>query len=296
VTVFFNHLSTEGIKLGEPALFLEPSMQILEEPTAFLRDRCIGNGAGQSPRTWASLAYSLAGWFDYLTEVGLADWSLASRDDLIGYRDAYLGAISPKTGAAYATGTIANRMAAIQAFYGYAGERGWYVGSILCPVVLIDGPPVPLDRDALAHARRGRRARAGNGLQPRRRPNRTAVRPFSAAELRAFLPALGGRASERGAGDQRPSRDRLIGDIGVFVGLRNDEIHQLTKYQFLSLHPDPDAPYANQALTVVGKGRISRTVAIPNWLVQDALAYVADERMQAVRASGLGRPPAGGPG
>lgn len=83
------------------------------------------------------------------------------------------------------------------------------------------------------------------------------------------------------------SIDRLIGDIGVFVGLRNDEIHQLTKYQFLSLHPDPEAPYADQALTVVGKGRISRTVAIPNWLVQDAISYIAGERMGAVRVGGL---------
>ena len=108
------------------------------------------------------------------------------------------------------------------------------------------------------------------------------------AELRAFLSELGPRASERGVGDPRPTRDRLIGDIGVFVGLRNDEIHQLTNYQFLSLHPDPDAPYADQALTVIGKGRIRQTVAIPNWLVQDALAYAAGERYGGgARAGGL---------
>ena len=210
---------------------------------------------------------------------------LARRPDRL--RDAYRGAVSPKTGAAYATGTIANRMAAIMAFYAYAGEHGWRAGPIRSPAVLTDGASVPLDRDALTHVRRGRRLRDDTDLLPRRRPNRTAVRAFSAAELRAFLPELGPRASERGPGDLRPSRDRLIGDLGVFVGLRIDEIHQLTKYQFLSLLPDPEAPYADQPLTVVGKGHVGRTVAVPNWLVQDALAYVGGERAEAVRAGRL---------
>ncbi|MFC5354803.1 tyrosine-type recombinase/integrase [Azospirillum himalayense] len=285
VFVFINHTETSGLKKREPALFFTPSMRLFASPTTFLRERYTQSGRSPSPNTWANIAYALAGWFNFLFEIDVDDWRRASRDDLIAYRDVYSQAVSPKTGHPYATGTIAGRMAAILGFYKFAGQRCWYDGDILGePESRQPTGGVGLATPASADTRNVHCMRTLADLMPRRRPSRSAVRPFFDAELRAFLSALGPRASERGNGDARPCRDRLIGDIGVFVGLRNDEIHQLTKYQFLTMHPDAEAPLADQRLTITGKGQVARTVAIPNWLALDVLAYIDGERAQAARA------------
>lgn len=76
-------------------------------------------------------------------------------------------------------------------------------------------------------------------------------------------------------------------DLGWAVGLRLDEVRRLTKLQFLSKHPDPDAPAAEQLVQITGKGHVTRTVVIPNWLVLDVLAYIGDERRQALKAGGI---------
>jgi integrase len=62
-----------------------------------------------------------------------------------------------------------------------------------------------------------------------------------------------------------------------------DEIHSLSVLQFLGMHPDPNAPHLDQALVVTGKGGRSRHVAIPGWLVEDALAYISGEREVALK-------------
>lgn len=278
VYVFINDTKTSGLKIHEPALFLRDSWRLFEEATEFLREHYVKTGGRSSPDTWATAAYSLASWFDYLAAVGVTDWRLASKDDVTAYRESYEEAISPKTGMAYAGGTIGNRISTISAFYKYAGEVRWYEGDILAEISEDAPESRDLDSDELAHTRHKRRVRIVSKLAPRRRPNRRLVRPLFDVELRAFLPELGPRPSERPSGDLRPCRDRLLGDLGIFVGLRNDEIHQLTTYQFLSMHPDPNAPVAEQSLTVIGKGRKPRSVAIPNWLVLDALAYIEGER------------------
>jgi integrase len=108
-----------------------------------------------------------------------------------------------------------------------------------------------------------------------------------ASELRIFLPQLGPRMLERSEGDERPSRDRIIGDIGVFVGLRVDEVYSLSKYQFLALTPPADGPVGDQQVLVKGKGGKTRPVAFPNWLVLDIQAYISTERAKAVDDGGL---------
>ena len=88
--------------------------------------------------------------------------------------------------------------------------------------------------------------------------------------------------------DPRPCHDRLIGDFGLFVGLRNDENHQLARRQIETMRPDSAEPAAEQPLTVIGKGRKKRIVAVPNWLVLDAISYIATERRASLRARSAG--------
>lgn len=278
IRVFLNGTNVPGLLEGEPALFALPSMKLLEEPTFFLKERYVRSGRRSSPRTWSSAAYALSSWLDFLNEINVSNWREASRDDLIGYRESYMSAISPKTGAAYATGTVALRMSVICAFYDFAFRRDWYVGDIAQESPQGSARNIPIDMDALEHIRKGVRPISSSGdLIPKRRPGKTSIRPFLPKELTALLAELGPRASEK-HGDQRPARDRLIVDLGWAVGLRLDEIAKLTKYQFLVLVPSADAPVAEQALTVTGKGKVARTVAVPNWLVIDVVTYIDGER------------------
>ena len=291
VIAFFNQTKIFSLKIGEPAFFFTPSMRLFAEPTTFLRERYTESGRRPSPNTWANITHALTGWFNFLSEFGVKDWRHASYDDLVAYRDAYSQAISPKTGSAYAKGTIAGRMSAILSFYKFASDRKWYHGDMIAPICKTTESVEGITRQSayqpLSHTLNIGFLGAASDLIPKRRSRRNVVRPFFDVELKVFLVELGPRATEQGInGDLRPCRDRLLGDIGVFVGLRNDEIHQLTKYHFLALHPNIDAPLAEQPLTVIGKGRIVRTVAIPNWLVLDALAYIDGERAQAIRAGG----------
>ena len=247
------------------------------------------SGTRTSPNTWAAAAYSLQSWFEFLAAWGGVAWQNASRDELIAYRDGYATAISPKTGSIYSSATIGNRMMVILAFHKYAGQRGWYAGDLLVEAAA-DGVTqrLPIDGITLVHARRGRRTvKAVSGLVPKRRQSRTSTRPFSISEIRTALPVAGPRATERTEVDRRPARDRLMFDFGWAVGLRLDEINQLTKLSFLGLHPDPDAPACEQPLIVIGKGRKTRTVAVPNWLVLDALAYIGGERKDCLKAGAI---------
>ena len=231
VRVALNDTAVAGLKPGEPALFIEPARKLFEEPSSFLRNHYVESGTRTSPNTWAAAGYALQSWFEFLFAWGVTDWRDASRDDLIAYRDGYATSISPKTGALYSSGTIGNRMMVVLAYYKYAGRRGWYTGDLLVDVAANQvAQQLPLDEIPLAHARRGvRTAETVSGLVPKRRQSRTAIRPFSISELRTALPVAGPRATERVSADQRPARDRLMFDLGWAVGLRLDEINQLTK-------------------------------------------------------------------
>jgi integrase len=52
----------------------------------------------------------------------------------------------------------------------------------------------------------------------------------------------------------------------------------------MSLSPDRGAPFVGMALTIQGKGKKTRQVMIPAWLVMDIQAYMEGERAASLRA------------
>jgi site-specific recombinase XerD len=50
------------------------------------------------------------------------------------------------------------------------------------------------------------------------------------------------------------------------------------------MQPDPKYPAQEQILIVKGKGNKSRVVPIPNWVVEDVIAYINGERVEALKA------------
>ena len=287
VRVFLNETTVPGLRDRQPALFVDPARDILQEPTLFLHREYVQSGRRSSPESWEAAAYALQSWFDFIWATGRPDWRDADRETLIAYRDAYTLAISPKTGAVYASGTIANRMSVILAFYRHAAELNLYDGDLIIVGREQARPHTAISDDFLVHTSRGiGDVRKVRGLLPKRRISRSAIRPFSVAELRSFLNTAGPRASDR-AGDRRPTRTRIAFDLGWSVGLRLDEIIGLKRFPFMSMTPDSAAPAAEQITQVLGKGNVLRPVAIPNWLVFDILEYMRTERKEAIEIGGL---------
>lgn len=283
ITVLLNADATGGLMVGEPALF-DRQMKLVEEPTEFLRRHYVESGRRASRHTWRDAAFTLAGWLEFLDAIGVSDWRLANVDDLIRYRDAHISSISPSTRRSYAPGTIANRVSIVEAFYRRAIEWKWYEGVIGKRREYVRRGTT-LDGSSLSHLGPNNYGYFTSGLSPKRVSLRTTVHPFMIAELTAFLQAIGPRFNADSSPQGVRSRDRLIVDLALFVGLRVDEIHQLTRYQFESMCPDDNAPGAEQPLSIVGKGRKRRVVAIPNWLVADALTYIETYRAASSRAN-----------
>ena len=265
-----------GLKVGQPSLFWEPEQRLFEEATAFLNDEYCQSGSRSSPRTWKNVASALAFWFNWCLEANI-DWQTASQDDLIDFRDGLFTAISPVTGDVYSSGTIIAYMQPVIAFYDYARRHNAYFSDICSADVLKARLASEASLDILSDASR---------LVPSRRAKKNAIRPFEIKELRKFLAVLGPSATERAAGDLRPTRNRLMADWGWAVGLRLSEIMMLNPYQFLVFHVDEGSPFSQQAVEVIGKGNVIRNVAVPNWLIADTLQYMRGERAQALE---LGR-------
>ncbi len=119
------------LKAGQPSFFIETGNDatVFEEPTLFLDQEFASAGATPSRHTWAAAGQALKTWFQYLQAIE-KDWSAATAQDRIDYRDAYLNAISPRTGQAYEVSTVAARMSVIRAFYVYARASDWYHGDV----------------------------------------------------------------------------------------------------------------------------------------------------------------------
>ncbi|WP_324750101.1 site-specific integrase [Sphingomonas sp. LY54] len=285
IQVFKTKLSTDGCRALEPGLFFTPSMTLLQAPTSFIRERYVENGESPSPETWEAAAYALQSWFEFLPQIGIRDWTTASRSDLIQYRDAYQVAISPKTGAAYAPITIRNRVAVILHFYQHNSKK--YSGDLLEGSITLDEFR---DGSSVTVSTTGSVRTTVKGIGPKVRLNRRGVRPFLTRELQAFLKAAGPQAANRD-GDERPSRNRLLADFMWAVGLRLSEALGLTIFQILSICPDPQAPLLEYPLTILGKGGVERVVGVPSWLIQDATAYIEGERKECVAAGNPGQRP-----
>jgi len=264
----------DGLRPSQPSLFWQDNCSVFEEGTSFLNDQYCMSGARSSPRTWKNAAHALGFWINWCQASGI-DWKLASRDDLISFRDSLKSAISPHTQNPYSSATIAVRVEVVIAFCDYGRRKRFYFGDILgdrMASLLSGGAPNELPHES------------SSSIVPPRRPAKTAIRPFRVDELQALLERLGPTPADREPHDRRPCRNRIMADWGWAVGLRLSEIVNLECYQFHALHPEPASPFLSKAVEVIGKGSIRRNVAVPNWLIGDTLAYIDGERQDAIRA------------
>jgi len=281
ISLFIHDDEHPELKKGCPALFLESrgELSLFEEPTRFLRTHFVQCGATPSPHTWHTASYGLKSWFQFLQALE-RDWQSASEQDRLDFRDIYLQSISPKTGKPYGASGVSRSMSIVRTFYEDCARRGVYHGDISCST-FAEERKIPLDRDEFADIRLPSRKVKDRAL-PKVRPG-VKIHPFTPGELKSLLNYLGPQASDLDH-DQRSARNRLACDLGWAVGLRVDEINALTTLQFMTLVPDGTELFTGMPLTILGKGKKTRQVIIPAWLVIDVLAYIECERAKAIKA------------
>lgn len=284
IELFINESDRPLVKSGAPAFFLKSidRIDLFEEPTSFLSEHYVDRGATPSRHTWAKAAYSLKSWFQYL-QANDTDWITASEQHRRSYRNDFLQAISRNTGEKYGPAGIRDSMTVIRKFHHFCALRRIYYGDIGNSAELEKEKNAPIDRDAVAETRGSGRLVEKDYALPKARPG-VKIHPMMVRDLQSLLNHVGPQAGDRD-GDQRLARDRLICDLGWVIGLRLSEMNQLTTLQFLSLSPDPMTPLNNMLLLIRrGKGGVARQVAIPTWLVMDALTYIRGERGEALKA------------
>lgn len=274
------HLATgtqPGQPAGTPSVWMDNG-RLHEEATLWLtEDVCV---TSPSTATWDSAARSVVTWLDYCSVAGI-DWRHALEMDFVGYRDAYLGAVSLVRGEKYSPQTVRLRMTYIHRFIDFATSEGWYSGDIK------DSRTgrrraTPIDEHVLAHIAGGASAPRGRSLLPRASQDDT-LRVISRQDLSQLIAWAGPRPSERAADAHHGSdRDWIALALGWALGLRVAEMRSLTIYTFESIVTDPQYPGAMHPLKIKGKGNNTRTVHVPNWLINDIHAYISGARRRAI--------------
>lgn len=275
---------------GHPSVWCNDELH--ESACAWLNEEIVPESP--SSGTWDTAARSAVTWLDYCSATSV-DWRYALREDLVGYRDAYLAAISPLTGRPYKTATVRTRMSYILSFLEYAFRAGYYQGNIVGPGGSTMGRgQIPTDSDLLAHIQRGARnttSSAARKLVPKQTHDDT-VRVIRRQELQQLIQWAGPRPSKRTNDDNVGcDRDFILLALGWAVGLRADEILKMKIYPFESLVVDPEYLGEYFKVQVTGKGNKTRRVDVPAWLVQDIQVYISGERRSAIAQQLRGKNP-----
>lgn len=247
-----------------------PRMEIHEDATRYLSEiaiRCSRNYQ-------RNVAYAISHWLNFCLASEI-DYRRASIDEFISYRQAMEGHISEATRLPLSNGTIAQRVLLISGFYEAGKRAGWnltYLDSINSEEAIRLGP------NAQNHHSIGDDTRR---YAPRSNRAKTDIRPLSPSELIDVLEALSRR---RNGSSSEQQRDRLIAEWMAYCGLRLHEVlgghakRGLDVHSISEIVTDPENPFDHFVLRVIGKGGISRNIAVPSWLIVKTQAYISDER------------------
>jgi len=262
--------------VGATYIYLVATQAIIREVALFLYDEYFLKLS--SVLTQVNVANAIWQWLEFNAAARL-NWKEADVQLLLDYRDLMLTTLSLRTGRPYARGTVATRMIAVIMLYRYLKDRNILVSDIadMQDDKIYDGC------SSFANSRVGRKGHSKKRGYIPVDDGRMRIAPFSRKNLQSFLNVIGPRASLKDTSDGRRARDRLIVDLGWAVGLRNFEITGLRASQFSDLQPEKDFPGDHQRVEILGKRSKRRVVAVPNWLVLDAQAYINGERAVAIK-------------
>lgn len=260
---------------GQPLLFQywRDQVAVFEEPTVFLNEKFVVVGGTPSKHTWEAAGYDLLTWFQWCQLKGI-DWRDATEADRQQFADDYAVASEANT--------VNRKLTITRRFYDLCRDEGWYhrdIGSSL------ERRPVgnrPIDEDALAHTRSNGTAKEKDPLL-RKVGRNDVVRPLQLAQVRKLLKHLGPAPEDKE--DRRPVRDRVMVELALLGGARLGDVVGLTTLKFLSITVEPHQMLTEFPLIVIGKGKVTRQVAVPGWLVMAVQKYIDGERAESERQS-----------
>lgn len=257
----------EMVKPGQPFFFSywRDQVDVFSEPTIFLNEKVVKRSP--SSHTWAGYGYDLLSWFQWC-QLKVIDWRDATEADRQQFADDYEDASEELT--------VNRKLTTVRRFYEFARAEGWYHRDIGASLEQVQISSRPIDDDALAHthAAAGRVKEEDTLLLTV--PRKDVIRPLQVKDLRKLLEHVGPTIQEDG--DTRSVRDRLICDLGYIAGARLEDVCKLTTLKFLSITVEPQEQFQDFPLIVEGKGKVTRCVAAPGWLVLAIQAYIDGER------------------
>ncbi|MGY2733580.1 tyrosine-type recombinase/integrase [Sphingomonas sp. UYP23] len=206
-------------------------------------------------------AYNLREWLAFIDAIK-CDWRKAGHDTLFAYAGYQISRVSQLSGKMRDPNTVGIKLGTVKAFY-------TYTNAIRLTTVTWDAKAIA------ARFRTNRRRRAKEDEK---------IRPFGKDDVPLIREQLGKLPSELPKDSLRSTRDRLLFETGVRTGMRGEEICYLRASAFKRLTPDPERPNATQPMRIqITKGRVHRTVAIPNRLIGELKAYIVGERARSVK-------------
>ena len=264
---------SELVKKDEPALFCwwKDQVEVFEEPTHYLAERCVNRSP--SKHSWEASGYDLLSWFQWC-QLKKINWRDATEQDRHQFRDDYEAASSAAT-------TINRKLSTVRRFYDFCRPEGWYHRDIGLALEAWRVPNRAIDDDALAHTRAvaGRVVERDHLLLKAGRKD--VIKPLQLAALRKLLEHVGPPSSD--AADTRSVRDRLICEFGLVCGARLGDVVKVTTLHFLSIIVQPHEQMHDFPLIVEGKGKVTRRVSVPGWLVLAVQSYISHERAVSER-------------
>jgi integrase len=258
----------------QPVLFLywRDQVALFEEPSIFLSEKLVAVGGTPSEHTWAAAGYDLLTWFQWcqLTRI---DWRDATDADRQQFADDYTAADTDAKG-------INRKLTIVRRFYDFSREEGWYHRDIGCATEQRLVGNRLINEDALAHTRAPSAVAEKDPLL-RKVGRNVVVRPLQLAHLRKLLKHLGHAPQDNE--DRRSVRDLRMVELALLGGARLGDVVGLTTLKFLSITVEPHQMLEEFPLIVIGKGKVTRQVAVPGWLVVAVQNYINGERAESER-------------
>lgn len=238
------------------------------EPTIFLAEKYVGVGGTPSKHTWEAAGYDLLSWFQWC-QLKRIDWRDATEADRSQFGDDYFQAASDAK-------TINRKLTVVRRFYDFACAEGWYHRDMGSSTEERKVENRPIDDDALAHNRSTGGYTKQKDTLLLKVGRKDVIRPLHVKHLRKLLAHVG--PSVQDVQDKRQVRDRLICDLAWTAGARLGDVTKLTTLQFLNITVEPHEQLMDFPLVVEGKGKVTRKVAAPGWLVLAIQTYINSER------------------
>lgn len=265
-SVILNELGDDRAEPGMLFLLDDTSQKIIWPAFLFLHANYASAGRVSEHNEHPSFAtnrkdaYNLREWLIFVTAM-TRDWRKADHELMVAYAGYQISRVSQHSGRMRGPDTVSVKLGTVKTFYTYTNAIGL--------------TNVSWDAKSIAARYRGNRRR--------RAAEDEKIRPFGKDDVPRLKQALGALPSELPGGSLRSTRDRLLLETGLLTGMRGEEICFLRTAMFKGLKPDPARPNATQPVKIrVTKGRVHRTVGIPNRLIYEIKKYISGERARSV--------------